>query len=785
MSDIRVEIEALREMIRRHDRLYYSDAAPQIVDHEYDLLVRRLRDFEAAHPECADPDSPTRRVGDPLRTGFTRVTHRVPMLSMDNMYTESELRDFLESRVLRVLMPESVKWVVEPKIDGVAVSLIYENGRFVQAVTRGDGVQGDDITANMRTVRSIPLRLDGDPATLPQRLEIRGEAYMTHVDLEAFLRSEAEKTDEIREIRSSDETENNEADGGAGVTERIANPRNVTAGAIHQKDPQECSRRRLRFLAHSVGDTATLPVATHAEFLAWVRSLGMPTTPEAARFEEPDAAIAHCHALMERIHELPFEIDGFVLKVDRFDQRERVGATGKSPRWMVAYKFEKYEAEAKLERIEWQVGKSGAVTPVAVLVDPGYDGTTNRRDYVVIAGTKVSRASLHNPYEITSKDIRIGDRVIVAKAGKIIPQVVRVETHCRPEGDAAPKPYFIPVECPECGSLLVRRTVGEADQPADSVNAMNMANRGTYQVFCVAPECPGILVARIAHYVSRRAMDIAGLDDEQIKKIRNAGLLRGIGDLYRLTERDLDPIFRPVSGRKLKRPGLPGMEDVAKEQEAVKKTSAQKLVQAIDASRARRDLGHLLYALAIPQVGEKVARTLASAFGSIDALHEADTNRIAALPDIGPVIAERVYGWLHDAANESLVEDLRAMGVRLDTQVKAELWNTTPGAGSANAATGGGPLAGRRFAVTGMLQRYTREKIEERIVSLGGSVSKSVSAKTSYLVAGESAGSRLERAKQMGVTILTEEEFERLAGIEPSDSSGSPDSPDPSLPVLT
>ncbi|MDO4557929.1 MAG: hypothetical protein Q4C47_03080, partial [Planctomycetia bacterium] len=569
MDELRREIETLRNEIRRHDRLYYTEAAPEIADHEYDRLMRQLRELEAAHPEYHDPASPTQRIGDPLESGFAKVAHRVPMLSMDNTYTKSELRNFMESRVLKPLSGQMVSWVVEPKVDGVAVSLIYERGRLVQAITRGDGRIGDEITGNIRTVRGIPLQLEADPQTLPEWLEIRGEVYMNHDDLEAFLASRKDSGERKRsepeipsvprntitgtERKPDDEASDNGTDGridetygggtdaeigvisggkttGKMTEEKIFNPRNVTAGAIHQKSPEECARRRLRFMAHSVGDVTALPVTTHSEFLTWIRSLGVPTAPKVAVFPDPDAAVDYCDSLMEEIHELPFEIDGFVLKVDRFDQREVVGSTSKSPRWMVAYKFEKYEAEAKLADILWRVGKSGAVTPVAVLVDPEYDGVANTKEYVVIAGTKVRRASLHNPHEITSKDVRLGDRVIVAKAGKIIPQIVRVETHLRPEGPDAPSPYPLPRICPVCGGPLVKRFAGQPDSPID---ASDVPVTGTFQIFCTSPTCPAQLKERIVHYASRRAMDLTGLGDEMVGRLVNAGLLRGLGDLYR------------------------------------------------------------------------------------------------------------------------------------------------------------------------------------------------------------------------------------------------------------
>ncbi|MDD3470787.1 MAG: NAD-dependent DNA ligase LigA [Thermoguttaceae bacterium] len=727
MTDILRQIEQLRQEIRRHDRLYYTEATPEISDHAYDQLVHQLRGLEAEYPEFSTPNSPTNRIGDPHKEGFAKVRHQVPMLSIDNTYTESELRNFLETRVLEPLNHQAIEWVVELKIDGVAVSLIYEDGYFVQAITRGDGQVGDDITSNMRTVRGIPLVLQSNPQIpMPSRLEIRGEVYMTHDDLEFFLLSQSQEKNFTEKqlvqrqkslfVQQDDLPTRYEK----AVEPIIVNCRNVTAGAIHQKDPKECARRHLRFMAHSVGNIQTIPAATHWDFLKVVRSFGLPTSPKAALFQDADSAIAYCHSLMENIHELPFEIDGFVLKVNRFDLREQIGSTAKSPKWIVAYKFEKYETEAKLHDIKCQVGKSGTVTPVAELVDPQYDGVENRRDYVVIAGTKVQRASLHNAEEIARKDFRIGDRVIVAKAGKIIPQVVRAETHLR-DPDHMPQVYIFPDICPMCGSPLVK-------------------DPNTVYIRCISPECPAQLKERIVHFASRKAMNIQGLNDKWVEKFIYARFLKSIGDLYRLEENDILPIMQPKGYQKtLQKKGM--LFNTGET------NSAKKLIEAIAESRSTHDLGHLLYALAIPEIGEKVARTLANAFGSIDSLMVADVQMISSLPDIGVAIANSIFQWLHSEKGRKTIEDLRVCGVQMNTIRQLNVI---------------GPLSGKTFVVTGTLEKSTREEVEERIESLGGKVSKSVSSKTSYVLAGTDAGSKLDKAKTLHLPILTETEFENL-----------------------
>jgi DNA ligase (NAD+) len=663
------EIERLRTEIRAHDRRYYVDATPSISDLEYDRLTQRLVELEAAHPELVTPDSPTQRVGGEPVEGLTPVRHRIPMMSMDNTYSVVELRKFGE-RTGKLLPGEEVAWNVELKIDGVAVALTYEKGVFVQGATRGDGQTGDDVTHNLRTVAGVPLRLEG--ADIPPVIEVRGEVYMTNADLA-----------DINAQRKA-----------AGL-KVYANTRNTAAGAVRLLDPKLAAQSRLRFFCHGVGYSEGFEVTTYREFLRLVASWGIPTTPLVAHFENFDAAVDHCEALVERLHEFDFECDGLVLKVDRFDQRERLGATSKAPRWLVAYKFEKYEATTRVNDIFITVGKSGALTPTAAL------------EPVQIAGTTVSRVGLHNAEEIARKDVRIGDTVVVEKAGKIIPHLVRVEKHLRPPDSA---PFEYPTKCPDCG----------ADVEKDP--------EGVF-IRCPNPSCPAQLGERLLYFASRSAMDIEGLGEKLAYQLIAEGLVRELADLYELTEDKLTQLER--MGTK----------------------SAQKLVANIAASKSR-GLARLLNALSIRHVGTRVAATLAGHFGSMDALLAASLVDLSEVEDVGSVIAESVHQFLHNEAGVKTIERLRAAGLDMTAPLKPR------------AAEATGPLAGKTIVVTGALERFTREEIQALIEQHGGKAGSSVSKKTDYLVAGADAGSKLAKAQQLGVPILDEAEFQRLLSAD-------------------
>jgi DNA ligase (NAD+) len=688
-SDPASEITRLREEIRRHDRKYYVEAAPEISDREYDRLIERLKTLEAERPELVTSDSPTQRIGDQPVEGLEPFEHRVPMLSIDNTYSLDELKKYGE-RVAKLLPGEEVQWVVELKVDGVAVSLIYEDGLLTHGVTRGNGRVGDDITHNVRTIKDIPLRLSsqgplslGDsqgPLSLRERarvraagkkdiddvpplLEVRGEIYMTNSDLVLLNQSQQEKGEPP-----------------------FANTRNVTAGSVRQLDPRVCAERRLRFFCHSAGDTRGLKAKTHIEFLDELRGYGLAAIPYVECFPSFEAAVEHCEELIERLHELDFEIDGLVLKVNRLDQRERLGSTSKSPRWVIAYKFEKYEATTRLADIRVQVGKTGTITPVADL------------EPVELAGTTVSRASLHNANEINRMDIRPGDMVVVEKAGKVIPHVVRVEVA---ERQGPLREFVFPTECPECNTKLSK-------------------DEGGVYIRCSNSKCPGQVKEMIRYFASRNAMDIAGLGDELVEQLVNRKLVRYYGDIYRLS------LIRLMN---LERMG---------------RTSSESLLEAIEASKGR-GLARLLSALSISHVGTRVAAELAKRFHTIDALISASVEEMKKTNGIGQEIAESVYDFLHSAFGQETIRDLRSVGVNMES-----------------VTSDGGSLAleGRTFVITGTLQKYSRNEIEELIVRHGGRASSSVSKKTDYIVAGENAGSKLEKAKKLGVPVISEAELE-------------------------
>ncbi len=683
-ASVTTEIAELREEIRRHDRKYYVEATPEISDTDYDRLMARLKKLEAEHPELVTPDSPTQRIGDQPVEGLVAVVHRVPMLSIENTYNLGELKEY-GARVAKLLPGETVEWVVELKVDGVAVSLIYEDGLLTHGVTRGDGRQGDDITHNVRTIKDIPLRLTSSRRTpcavlpahgvcglqVPPLLEVRGEIYMTNSDLVLL-------------------NEQQQAEGES----PFANTRNVTAGSIRQLDPRVCARRRLRFFCHSVGDTSGLAAKTHIEFLQEMADYGLPPTPMAECFSSFDAAVAHCEELIERLHELDFEIDGLVLKVNRFDQRERLGSTAKCPRWVIAYKFEKYEAMTRLNAIRVQVGKTGAITPVADL------------EPVELAGTVVSRASLHNADEIARKDVRPGDTIVVEKAGKIIPHVVRVEKHLRPKEGPEPPAFVFPTECPACGAKLVK-------------------DEGGVYIRCPNVECPAQLKERIRFFASRGAMDIEGLGDKLVDQLVSAKVVRNLGDLYRLETRQDRLLNLERMGRK----------------------SVDKLLDGVEASKTR-GLARLLNGLTIRHVGARVAVVLAERFGTMDALAAATVEQLSETNEIGSIIAQSVFDFLHSPFGEETIADLRSLGVKMDAV-----------GGSAGGARA---LEGKKLVVTGTLTKYSRDEIEELIAQHGGHAASSVSKKTDFVVAGENAGSKLAKAQMLGVPVITEEEFERM-----------------------
>lgn len=658
-------VESLRREIRGHDRRYYVEARPTISDLEYDRLMKQLQELEAEHPEFVTPDSPTQRIGDAPVDELESVRHIVPMMSIDNTYSLAELHKYRD-RVMSLLKSETIEWVVELKIDGVAISLVYENGALVRGVTRGDGVTGDDITHNVRTITDIPLRLSG--GDVPQLVEVRGEVYMTNADL-AILNAERKE---------------------AGL-EPYANTRNVTAGSIRLLDPKICARRRLRMFCHGVGAAEGLSATNHMDFLAQISEWGLPATPRVERFASFDAAVEHCEELIGQLHDLDFEVDGLVLKVNDFDQRSRLGFTSKSPRWLIAYKFEKYEAVTRLNDIRVQVGKTGTVTPVADL------------EPVLLAETTVSRASLHNADEIVRKDVRVGDTVVVEKAGKIIPHIVRVELEHRPD---EARVFEFPTLCPECGTKLEK-------------------DAGGVYIRCPNISCPAQLRQRLQYFASRSAMDIEGLGEKLVHQLVDSELVKDYADLYRLSEDELTSLER--MGQK----------------------SARKLLGFIEASKTR-GLTRLLNALSIRHVGMRVAAILAERFETMDALQAASIEELSAIDEVGPIIAESVHKFVTGEQGRRAIDALREVGVEmtiLDSERKAK-----------------GPqvFEGKTFVVTGKLEKYTRDEIHTLVEQHGGRAASSVSKNTNYLVAGQSAGSKLNKAQELGVAVLDEAGFEKL-----------------------
>ena len=659
-------VESLRDEIRHHDRKYFVEAAPVISDLEYDRLIHRLREIEAKYPDLQTPESPTQRVGEQPVENLESIEHRVPMLSIDNTYSEEEVRKYAD-RIGKLLPGETIEWVVELKIDGVAATVIYEQGVLTQALTRGNGIVGDNITHNIRTVKDVPLRLNGK--SIPELLEVRGEIYMKNSDLVKLNRQQEQQGEAV-----------------------FANTRNVTAGSIRLLDPRKCAQRPLHIFCHGVGETDKLRAKTHMEFLAELRNFGLPATPYVECFDSIDQVLIHCDKLVSTLHTLDFEVDGLVIKVNRFDQRARLGSTAKSPRWVIAYKFEKYEAVTRLNEIRVQIGKTGAVTPVAEL------------EPVELAGTTVSRASLHNAEEIERKDIRPGDTVVVEKAGKIIPHIVRVELHKR-EGKL-PK-FRFPTQCPECDAELKK-------------------DDGGVYIRCPNFSCPAQWKERLRYFASRNAMQIEGLGEALIDQLIGQGLVSTYGDLYRLKENQLVALDR------------------------MGKKSAQNLLAQIDVSR-QRGLGRLLNALSIRHVGRNVALLLAKKFGSISALGRCSVEELAEVDEIGEIIARSVHDFLHSPHGEKIIADLAAVGVDLEV----ESTGTSQGAS----------LSGKTFVVTGSLEQYTRDEIHDLIAQHGGRATSSVSKKTDFLVAGQSAGSKLQKAEQLGVKILSEADFSRLLKV--------------------
>ena len=651
--DAKQEIEALRRQLNEHNYRYYVLDAPTIPDYEYDRLLRQLEELEKEHPELITPDSPTQRVGGQAVEGFVQVEHRVPLESLQDVFSAEELREF--DQRMRENLTEPV-YLVEPKVDGLSIALEYQDGEFVRGATRGDGHIGEDVTENLRTIRSIPLKLEGVPGTLI----VRGEVFMP--------KPVFQRLNEERELRGEP---------------LLANPRNAAAGSIRQLDPKVAAARRLDIQIFNIQYLDAADFETDSQSLDWLREHHFKVIPyHLADTAEQAAGIIE--TIGDRREEYPFDIDGAVVKVNSLTDREQLGSTAKFPRWAVAYKYPPEQKESVVEDIIVQVGRTGVLTPKAV-VKP-----------VRLAGTTVTNATLHNQDFITEKDIRIGDTVVVQKAGEIIPEIVSVVREKRPEGT---RPYHLPTTCPVCGAPVVREEDGA-------------------HMRCTGAECPAQRLRTLTHFASRDAMDIEGLGPAVVEALVNAGLVRTPADLYALKEEKVAALDR------------------------MGKRSAEKLLAAIQRSK-QNDLSRLLFAFGIRQVGQKAGRILAVHFQSMDRLLQAGREELTAIPEIGEITADSILTWLHSDQGRHLVESLRAAGVNMESQL-------TPV---------GDALAGQTFVLTGELNSMTRKEAGERIEALGGKVSSSVSKKTDHVVAGEAAGSKLRKAQELGIDILDEQGF--------------------------
>ena len=652
--DAQKEILKLRKEIEKNSKLYYVYDAPVISDYEYDMLMNRLKALEAEHPELITPDSPTQRVGGEALSQFEPVQHQVPLESLTDVFSYDELFSFGER--MDSMLSSAHDYVVEPKIDGLSMSLEYENGVFVRGATRGDGITGENVTENLRTVRSLPLRIEN----APQRLIVRGEVYMS--------KAVFEELNAQREIKGE---------------ALLANPRNAAAGSMRQLDPKVAASRKLDIICFNLQYSSGKAYQTHAETLDAMKAMGFPVVPY-SHYDNIRDCVERIEWLGENRGELPYEMDGAVIKINSLAQRRELGSTAKAPRWAVAFKYPPEKKESRVLDIVVQVGRTGVLTP-KVIVEP-----------VRLAGTTVSAATLHNQDNIDRLDLRIGDTVLLQKAGEIIPEVLSVNKAKRPEGTV---PFVLPSVCPECGSPVVRDEDGAA-------------------LRCTSPECPAQRLRNLAHFASREAMDIEGLGISVCESLIHAGLLTSAADLYYLKAEDIAVLDR--------------MGD----------KSAANLIRAIENSK-QAGLARLLCAFGIRQVGQKAAKVLASYYPDLDSLMAADVENLTSIPDVGAITANYLRGWFDNPQSQHLIRRLREAGVDFTSHEEKK----------------DSRFAGLTFVLTGSLQRFTRDEASEIIESFGGKASSSVSKKTSYVVAGENAGSKLTKAEALGLRILSEEEF--------------------------
>jgi DNA ligase (NAD+) len=653
-------VNQLRQVLAENNRRYYELDEPVIPDAEYDRLFHELVALERQFPELVAIDSPTRRVGGAVAGGFAEVVHGMPMLSLDNAFTDQDVIDF-DRRVCERLASDSVVYSAEPKLDGVAISLVYEHGLLVRAATRGDGAVGEDVTHNVRTIASIPLRLHGNK--VPEQIEIRGEVYMPREGFLAINR---------RAQRAGEKL--------------FANPRNAAAGSLRQLDPNVAARRPLEMFAYGVGRVIGGELShRHSETLQSLGEWGLRVCAESAVVTGADGCLGYYRALAMRRNSLPFDIDGVVYKVDEYAGQQKLGFVARAPRWAIAHKFPAEEQLSSIEAIDFQVGRTGALTPVARLTP------------VLVGGVTVSNATLHNFADLHRKDVRVGDTVVVRRAGDVIPEIVSVVVERRPSGTCE---VAVPVACPVCGSEVIQA-------------------EGQVIVRCSGGLiCPAQRKQALRHFASRRAMDISGLGDQIIEHLVDSGLVKSAADLYRLDSTH-----------------LAGMERMGER-------SASKLIVAINRSR-KTTLARFLYALGIPEVGDATSRLLASHFGSLEKLAAADDDELQAVPDIGPVIAAGIAAFFRQRDNQQVIAQLRELGVVWDDIHVSEYSQQS--------------LRGQSFVLTGTLAEMSRDEAKAKIEALGGRVSGSVSSRTTYLVCGDSPGSKLARATSLGIQILDEQ----------------------------
>jgi len=660
---IKKRVEKLREEIHHHDYKYYVENNPEISDYEYDQLLRELKQLEEKYPSLKSPTSPTQRVGGQPVEGFPTIEHEIAMLSLDNTYSEEEVREY-ERRLHRELPGEEFQWVVELKIDGVSISLIYEDGEFVRGSTRGDGRVGDDITPNLRTIHTIPLKLR---ETLPGIIEVRGEIYMT--------KSGFREVNRERELNKEP---------------LFANPRNAAAGSLKLLDPRITSKRPLNSFIYNLTQSTQIRMPpTHMECLTRIKKWGFRINPNYKLCRSIEEIINYHDFWMEKKEELDYDVDGMVIKVNSIDQQNRLGSTTKSPRWAIAYKFPAQQATTRIRKIIVQVGRTGALTPVAIF-DPTF-----------LAGTTITRATLHNEDEIKRKDIRVGDTVIIEKGGDIIPQVVKVIKEKRTGKEQI---FSIPKTCPVCGAQVVRL-------PGEAVSR------------CIGSSCPAQLKEKIAHYAQRTAMDIDGLGDKLIEQLVDKKIISDISDLYRLDLSTLSSLER--MGEK----------------------SSKNLLAQIERSK-NQSLHRLIFALGIRYVGIRGAQILAEKFSSIDDLFSAPAEELESIPEIGPRTARAITSFFKEKRNQKLLQELKKLGVQMGKKEKKEIKKN--------------PLEGKKFVFTGSLSHYTRSEAQGIVEELGARAVNSVSKNIDYVVVGKEPGSKYEKAKRLGIKILNEEEFHEL-----------------------